>query len=363
MQKKVKMLFVVGTIVFLVGLMANNLIPTSLTSQKQLSDRLPKRSAPGITVQRPDTGLFYTAGYTMQIVWTPTGISSSVNIILEWNGNYNLTITNSAPSVNDQQNAYYWKIPSYQPPSSLYVVQVEDNVNTAIYGFSNYFTIHTYSWIHVTDPISGTWIAGSSHYIDWTFNATKTHVNITLYDNGLSKLRIATNASNNGAYYWHIPSTIPTDYYYQINITSLSVNDSGTYFSIIGNPTITQPADITYNQGATGNSISWTIKDTSIGVTGYTVYRNGTSVATSSWTNNTAVTITIDGLAAGSYNYTIVATNGRGGSSSDTVIVTVKSAAGVPFDGYTFLIIMFLSVGGLVAWLLMKKNSGFKLMQ
>jgi len=361
MQKKIKMLFAFGTILFLVGLIANNLTTTNMTSQKQLPDKLlekqPKTSAsPSIISIRPVSAFYYTAGSTIDIIWNCTGYVPYVTLQLQLSGSPNGTIY-TAPSLSTESNIYHWHVPSYQYPSNQYRIYFYWNIS--VYQWSETFTIHgAGSWIRVTNPISGTWIAGSSHYINWTTNSTNLHVNLTLFDNSLYKSTIVQNAANNGAYYWHLPSTLPTDYSYQVEAAILSVNDTGTVFSIIGNPTITAPADITYNLGATGHSISWTVTDTSYGVRGYTVYRNGTSVATGSWTNNTAVTISVDGLATGSYNYTIVATNGLDGASSDTVIVTVVGAGttpGVPFDGYTFLIIMLLSVGGLVAWSLKKR--------
>ena len=98
-------------------------------------------------------------------------------------------------------------------------------------------------------------------------------------------------------------------------------------------PSINHPSDITYSLGSTGNSISWTITATNTGTTGYTIYRNGTSIATGSWTSGIPVTITFYGLAAGIYNYTIVASNGLGGLVQDTVIVTVMSNNAPPPTG------------------------------
>lgn len=95
---------------------------------------------------------------------------------------------------------------------------------------------------------------------------------------------------------------------------------------------ITSPPDITYIHGTTGNSISWTITTTSSGTNGYIVYRNGTSVATGSWTSGKPVTISIDGLAIGIFNFTINANDTLGGLVQDTVVVTVSGGitAGYP---------------------------------
>ncbi|NMC04989.1 MAG: hypothetical protein GYA24_07255 [Candidatus Lokiarchaeota archaeon] len=92
-------------------------------------------------------------------------------------------------------------------------------------------------------------------------------------------------------------------------------------------PSISRPADITCTFGQTGVAISWTITDTSTGTRGYTVYRNGTSVASGTWTSGVAISQGVAGLAIGTHNVTIIATDGFSGSVSDTVIVTVFNVA------------------------------------
>ncbi len=94
-------------------------------------------------------------------------------------------------------------------------------------------------------------------------------------------------------------------------------------------PTITSPPDITYMVGAVGNEISWTITDTSMASPAYSIYRNGTLVDSNTWVNATPVVQDIDGLDTGVYNYTVVASDGFGSSSRDTVLVTVVAS---PFD-------------------------------
>ena len=55
----------------------------------------------------------------------------------------------------------------------------------------------------------------------------------------------------------------------------------------------------------------------------YYIYQNGTSVKNGSWVNATDIGFNIDGLAAGSYNYSIFVTDGFGIILQDDVIVTV----------------------------------------
>ncbi len=89
-------------------------------------------------------------------------------------------------------------------------------------------------------------------------------------------------------------------------------------------PNISQPANIAYTFGAAGNSITWIIIDESNGTTEYEIFCNGLSRGGNTWINGTPVVINVDGLAAGTYNYTIIADDGIGGISQDTVIVAVN---------------------------------------
>ncbi len=94
-------------------------------------------------------------------------------------------------------------------------------------------------------------------------------------------------------------------------------------------PSITSPANVSYNHGATGHAISWSITDSNIGTTSYTVKRDGTVVGTGTWINNTPVAINVDGLAVGTHQYEINASDGLGGSIQDQVIVIVINIAPV----------------------------------
>ena len=54
-------------------------------------------------------------------------------------------------------------------------------------------------------------------------------------------------------------------------------------------PTITSPADIGYELGAVGNSISWTATDLAPNL--YTITNNTVEVASGAWTSGTPITI------------------------------------------------------------------------
>ncbi len=101
-----------------------------------------------------------------------------------------------------------------------------------------------------------------------------------------------------------------------------------------GNPIITHPADVSYVVGQTSRAISWIITDASMGPLLYTVYQNGISTVNGSWVSGVAVVMNVDGLAIGSYNFTIIARDGYGASSADSVFVTVTSQPSLATPGY-----------------------------
>ncbi len=85
-------------------------------------------------------------------------------------------------------------------------------------------------------------------------------------------------------------------------------------------PTIDHPADMDYEEGTTGHSITWTSSDEH--PSHYVVYRNGTQVVSESW-DGSSITVNVDGLGVGVYNYTIVVYDTSGNCASDTVFVIV----------------------------------------
>ncbi|MCK4484377.1 MAG: hypothetical protein KAU89_06110, partial [Candidatus Thorarchaeota archaeon] len=134
-------------------------------------------------------------------------------------------------------------------------------------------------------------------------------------------------------------------------------------------PTIDQPADMNHEEGMTGNTITWTPSDAH--PSRYVVYQNGTQVVSDSW-DGSSITVEVDGLSVGVYNYTIVVHDTSGNWASDTVLVTVLPQASTTTttttsttitDGdVTGLVILFLSVGGIgvvvVVLILMRHRRG-----
>ncbi|MBN1216076.1 MAG: hypothetical protein JXA99_11635, partial [Candidatus Lokiarchaeota archaeon] len=86
-------------------------------------------------------------------------------------------------------------------------------------------------------------------------------------------------------------------------------------------PSINAPADISYQEGQTGNSIAWTAIDDN--PTTYTITRNGQQVASGSWSSGSPITISVDGLSAGTYTYTCTVNDGDDLTDSDSVTLIV----------------------------------------
>jgi parallel beta-helix repeat protein len=86
------------------------------------------------------------------------------------------------------------------------------------------------------------------------------------------------------------------------------------------NPTIQQADNVTYVEGTTGNYISWNANDEY--PDSYQVVFNGTSIAEESW-GGSAIVINVDGLAPGTYEYTLTVYDMSGNSATSAVSVTV----------------------------------------
>jgi hypothetical protein len=92
-------------------------------------------------------------------------------------------------------------------------------------------------------------------------------------------------------------------------------------------PTIDSPSDIEYEEGDTGNSITWTPSDTHPAT--YQLYIDGTEIVSEVWEGG-SITLSADGLTEGVYNFTLVVIDIGGNSASDTVIVTVSTTSTTP---------------------------------
>lgn len=121
-------------------------------------------------------------------------------------------------------------------------------------------------------------------------------------------------------------------------------------------PVVDSPADITYEEGTTGHVISWTATDNNPGI--YMIYRNSVEVDSGSWTSGVPITINIDGLTVGSYDYTINVTDASNNTATDTVIVTVEDTAVPIVDSPADITYEEGTTGHRISWNVIDNNPG-----
>jgi len=88
------------------------------------------------------------------------------------------------------------------------------------------------------------------------------------------------------------------------------------------NPEIDSPIDITYLEGVTGATVTWSPSD--LNPSTHTIYRDGIIIRTGPW-DGLHLTVNVDGLLTGVHNFTLVVEDTSGNSAKDTVLVTVTS--------------------------------------
>ncbi|MEX2716584.1 MAG: hypothetical protein Q6353_018140 [Candidatus Sigynarchaeum springense] len=192
-----------------------------------------------------------------------------------------------------------------------------------------YFTWRSYR----TTP---TWHA-QSHYI--TFNGTWSSMeNVTVTDSRSPQLATSFEGIMLAVSY-HPSSVVGLRYKYY--------------------PVAIKPHDdIRYVKGTTGNTISWIVKGHVHSTGNYQIFKNGASIAWAIWSNGSKISIVVDGLDAGTYNYTIEATDVSSNHEADTTFVFVIEHAPDNMSGLIAAIVIPCAIGGglLVLFLLDKKK-------
>ena len=88
-------------------------------------------------------------------------------------------------------------------------------------------------------------------------------------------------------------------------------------------PQILSGDDLEFVAGTSGNIITWVLSDNS--PTTYSLLKNGRVIVTKSYQSGESVTTNLDSLSPGMYNYTLVAYDELGNSSTKSVFVTIHS--------------------------------------
>jgi len=130
-----------------------------------------------------------------------------------------------------------------------------------------------------------------------------------------------------------------------VNVMGYTISD--TLFLIIEdttNPVLTHPGDINYTAGSEGNTIQWNMAD--LYPDTYEIYLGTELLRSGSW-NSTGeiVSISVDELPAGEYNFTLTVSDESGNTASDIVSVTIT---GAPMD----TIVIIIMIGGVAVVLI-----------
>jgi C1A family cysteine protease len=137
--------------------------------------------------------------------------------------------------------------------------------------------------------------------------------------------------------YWWISNstTIPDGHYlFQMRLADYAGNEHTISMELIvdnGNPTISHPPNVVYTVGTTGNVIQWDCVD--LHPDYYELYRNGVLILTNPWTDG--LDYSVDGLAVGTYTFTVIFYDLAGNSVTDSVLVTVNSSTSSTTDTTT----------------------------
>ncbi len=176
----------------------------------------------------------------------------------------------------------------------------------------------------LTSPANETLNSDNTSYFEWTTVIDGTlyqlqvdnnwDFNSAIVDYTSGTIYYTTPTLADGTYYWRVRAADGLDNWGEWSETWVFTIDS-TY------PVIDQPEDIIYDFGDLNNNITWTPTD--LHPDTYTIYLNETDISSDTWISGNNITISIDGLSVGVYNYTIIVLNLAGNSFTDTVIVTI----------------------------------------
>jgi hypothetical protein len=275
-------------------------------------------TSPNLIITTPND-ITYTYGQTgYSISWTVTGYDGSSSYQILRNG------TSIASGSWTSGTPITRSVDGLNPGIYNYTIIASDGQGSEVRDMV-IVTVNTPS-MTITNPADISYTYGQTGYsISWTVTGYSGSSSLQVLRNGTQVLAggwtsgipimVSVDGLSPGIYNYTI---IASDGYGKqvIDMVIVTVNSPSM--------TITHPADITYTYGQTGNSISWTVTGYD-GSSSYQILRNGTSIFSGSWTSGSPITRSVDGLNPGSYNYTIIASDGHGKQVSDTVIVNVDA--------------------------------------
>jgi WD40 repeat protein len=144
-------------------------------------------------------------------------------------------------------------------------------------------------------------------------------------------------------------------YYFVCTVSDLdgkSESDSVTVRVRIIQPTIDSPSDIAYYEGQKGHFITW--RPTDDNPSHFNITRDGDVVNSSSWDGG-SITVYVDGLSVGTYDYECTVYDISGSSASDEVRVTVTEPEGDEFP-WLQIVVTVMVIGAVVLYFKKKRK-------
>ncbi|UCG02614.1 MAG: hypothetical protein JSW11_01210, partial [Candidatus Heimdallarchaeota archaeon] len=183
----------------------------------------------------------------------------------------------------------------------------------------------------LTSPEDISYIEGSTGYnISWVAIDSDPD-NYFIYKDGLrfekgswisgNPIQISIDGLSSGSYSYTL---IVEDTYENLVFDTVVV----TVIDIAMVPSLTSSNDITYEEGATGNMIYWTVIGSN--PDSYIIYQNGKEIETGEWISKLTVVFGVDGLSIGVYDFKLSVCNSVGYTVNDTVLVTVVPDTSAP---------------------------------
>ncbi len=193
---------------------------------------------------------------------------------------------------------------------------------------------------NANSTISSNKIYNNTKYgIDHFYSGNDTLVKNNIFSNSKAGIySISSNMSvisNNTIRYNMIGLKLETESNMTVRYNMISNNLDHNYefialknitftFNSIAPSFIQAPLSSKYLLGSTGNTLIWKVMDDN--PSKYLIYKNNTLIKSDVLVSNVTISLNIDGLPIGVYNYTIVAKDYSGFSVSSTTMVTVYNS-------------------------------------
>ncbi|MDD3803375.1 MAG: hypothetical protein PHW02_03180, partial [bacterium] len=173
-----------------------------------ISDSVFEIQKPVIDVKKPDGGNILRIGESYPIHWDWSGGVANVKIEYSIDDGTNWTVI-IASTANDGE--HIWTVPNY--PSVNCRIRITSTVDANCFGISdNLFEIAT-NTITINSPNGGEGLTTGKYYpLYWDFEGSFATVKIEYSaDSGSIWTQIVSSTTNDGSYYWLVPTINPSD--------------------------------------------------------------------------------------------------------------------------------------------------------